>query len=243
MRSYRTATGGKKVEECLCKLKEKSAILKFSLVFPPLPERRARPGSRDALQVRAEARLARLAERWLLQQRGGRRPGAGSRARATPSPVLLTMRPVSRRTLDWIYSVVGSGGGGTPQRRIPGPASREPTVCSRLGTPKPIPKLSVYALPSAPPLPGGHALPPLTSGLPGPGACGLCFRVPPVAGWQPGLSRESSQHTDLSFCLSSPLSVATCDRLALLGIRHLCIDCSCATTATEGVSRQILGNE
>lgn len=39
------------------------------------------------------------------------------------------------------------------------------------------------------------------------------------------------------------LPVAPCNRLALLGIRHLCIDCSCTTTTTEGVSRQVLLNE
>lgn len=90
---------------------------------------------------------------------------------APPSPrCSLTMRPVSRRNLDWTYSLVGTGDNGAPECLIPGSASRRQTVCSQLGTPKPIPKLSVHALPSAPPLPGGHAFPPLTSGDAGP-AC------------------------------------------------------------------------
>lgn len=142
-----------------------SAILTFSLLFPPLPERRARPGSRDVLQLWAEARLGPRKDGCCSGVDGARERALGF---APPRPHrTLTMRPVSRRTLDWIYSVVGNPGVGTPQCHIPRPASRRPTVCLQFGTPKPIPNLSVYAQLSAPPLPGGHALPPLTSGLPG----------------------------------------------------------------------------
>lgn len=90
---------------------------------------------------------------------------------APPRPrCSLTMMPVSRRNLDWTYSSVGTGNRGALECPIPGPASRRQAVCSQLGTPKPIPKLIVHALPSAPPLPGGHAFPPLTSVVTGP-AC------------------------------------------------------------------------
>lgn len=80
----------KAVKEFLSERK-KGAIFAFSLLFPP--ERRARPGSRDALQLRAEAGRGGLesaqspAEKWLLH-RSVLRPGAGCRARATPSPLL-----------------------------------------------------------------------------------------------------------------------------------------------------------
>lgn len=78
----------KAVKEFICE-RRKGAILTFSLLFPPLPERRARPGSRDALQLRAEARgsAQNPAEKWLLH-RGVPRPRAGCRARATPTPLL-----------------------------------------------------------------------------------------------------------------------------------------------------------
>lgn len=69
--------------------RKKGAILTFSLLFPPQPERRARPGSRDALQLRAEARGSAQspAEKWLLHW-AVLRPRAGCRARATPSPLI-----------------------------------------------------------------------------------------------------------------------------------------------------------
>ncbi|XP_040596181.1 small integral membrane protein 27 isoform X1 [Mesocricetus auratus] len=124
------------IEKCLCKRKKKARFLTFSPLFPPQPERRARPGSRDALYLRAEARLG--------PRKDGCRSGAdGSRARAL------------------------------------GP--RHPRL-----------------------LPPYHE------------------------------ARESP-HPGLDL-----LRVAACDRLALLGIRHLCISCSCTTTVTEDVSRQIL---
>lgn len=158
----------------------------------PQPERRARPGSRDPPRLQAEARESArgAAERWLLQR--GIRPAAGSRPAPRPR-CSLTMRPVSRRTLDWTYSAVGTGVSGAPASRMPQPTGGRPKACSALWTPKPIPNLSDHALPSAPPLPGGHALPPLTSG------CGACppLQLPPVCGWEPGLSREPTPQTFL----------------------------------------------
>lgn len=50
---------------------------------------------------------------------------------APPRPrYSLTMRPVSRRNLDWTYSLVGTGDSGAPERPIAGPASRRQTVGS-----------------------------------------------------------------------------------------------------------------
>ncbi|CAI9158777.1 unnamed protein product [Rangifer tarandus platyrhynchus] len=37
--------------------------------------------------------------------------------------------------------------------------------------------------------------------------------------------------------------VASRGRIALLGIRHLCINCSCTTTTKQGIPRQNLRNE
>lgn len=69
--------------------RKKGAIFTFSLLFPPQPERRARPGSRDVFQLRAEARGSAQspAEKWLLHW-AVLRPRAGCRARVTPSPLI-----------------------------------------------------------------------------------------------------------------------------------------------------------
>lgn len=74
------------------------------------------------------------------------------------------MRPVSRRTLDRIYSVVGPGSGEAPRCRLPRPRAEAPVFLQRPETQKPIPELSFPLPPRTPPLPGGHALPLLTSG-------------------------------------------------------------------------------
>lgn len=108
-----------------------------------------------------------------LPSSAGARGGASPSSRDSGDPGgggCDPMMPVSRRNLDWTYSSVGTGNRGALECPIPGPASRRQAVCSQLGTPKPIPKLIVHALPSAPPLPGGHAFPPLTSVVAGP-AC------------------------------------------------------------------------
>ncbi|KAK7810636.1 hypothetical protein U0070_022972 [Myodes glareolus] len=65
---------------------------------------RARPGSRDALQLWAEARVGPRKDGCCSGVDGARERTLGF---APPRPHrTLTMRPVSRRTLDWIYSVL-----------------------------------------------------------------------------------------------------------------------------------------
>lgn len=116
----------------------------------------------------AGARRAPL-KKWLLH-RGVLRPRAGSRARATPSP-LLPYHEAGESPKPGLDLLLGRYRGQWSSR-VPHPRAREPKADCLLAAwnSKPIPKLSVHALPSAPPLPGGHAFPPLTSGVAGP-AC------------------------------------------------------------------------
>ncbi|EAW58544.1 small integral membrane protein 27 [Homo sapiens] len=53
------------------------------------------------------------------------------------------MKPVSRRTLDWIYSVVSPGDRGPPPCRLTGPAGGKALFLQHPETPKSIPELSI----------------------------------------------------------------------------------------------------
>lgn len=137
----------------------------------------------------------------------------------------------------------------------PSPRAEAPVFLQRPETPKPIPELSFPLPPRTPPLPGGHALPLLTSGqwVDSPPEfylfVGYCnFHLSNVHGNQWGEGSEEVLLT-VKFLLLLPLLhfylfihlyflVAPRDRITFLGICHLCIDSSRSTTTKEEIPRQ-----
>lgn len=170
-------------------------------------------------------------------------PTASTRSRAPPP--LLTMKPVSRRTLDWIYSVVGLGLVGL-QCRLPRSAIRGPVCIQHPETPKPISELSV----SLPPPDSASSWRTRSSasyvrvaGTLASGTLGWRLKFPsrgPLA-----TSGAEPRTSILPFgSLPPPLpTVAARGRPTLLGICHLCIHCSCATAAGEAVPGPDLRDE
>lgn len=166
------------------------------------------------------------------------------------------MKPVSRRTLDWIYSVVGPWSGEAPRGRLRRPAGGRPPISSAPRNSKIHSCVKAFTL--SPRLrlflddtlfrflrKGGWVYWP-----PEPQLFESLTVIPTLATYTAtcwGKGREGSiVCSNFLFCLYSPsciFLVAPRDRIALLGICHLCINSSRTTTAQQGIPRQNLGDE
>lgn len=164
------------------------------------------------------------------------------------------MKPVSRRTLDWIYSAVGPWSGEAPRCRLRRPAGGRPPISSAARNSKIHSCIKAFTL--SPRLrlfledtlfrflrKGGWVYSPSEPHL-----FEFFTVIPTLATYTAtcwGEGREGSITYSKLFCFYSPscVLVALRDRIALLGICHLCINSGRTTTAKQGIPRQNLGDE
>ena len=167
------------------------------------------------------------------------------------------MKPVSRRTLDWIYSVVGSWPGEALRGRLRRPAGGRPPISSAARNSKIHSCIKAFTL--SPRLrlfledtlfrflrKGGWVYSP-----PEPHLFEFFTVIPTLATYTASCWGEGSEgsitYSNFFFILLVfPLlhfSVAPRDRIAFLGICHLCINSGRTTTAQQGIPGQNLGDE
>lgn len=218
---------------------------------PPTPGGRSRPTDGKRFWRPVGGRPC-PAERW-PPHLGSRRPEVTLRpavsTRSADRRRLLTMEPVNRRTLDWIYSLVSLGSGGVSRWPQPRPGGEGPRFPERPQTPKPIPWVKDFS-------PRLRLFLGTRSSATYVRAAGCARHRDPIVSFinviltlathTHRMGAGQKYHSRYNFLLLLPLFhflVAPCDRITLLGICHLCINSSRPTTAKKGIPRQNLWDE